>query len=102
MPLKVKVILGFAAICLIFISIGAALGFFLAKIKSGSDVITSVILPSNGKAAELKYSITYEGLKIADFDSSSQKVEWEKAMELREGNLAGVSALEGGIGSLID
>jgi methyl-accepting chemotaxis protein len=93
MPLKLKVMLGFAAICLIFLSIGSALGFILANIKSGAEEINNVILPGNDRASELKYSLTYEGLNVTDYYGSGRDEDWQNALKLRQENIEEISKL---------
>ena len=93
MPLKIKVMLGFASICAIFLSIGIALGFILVKIKTGAQEINSVILPSNDMATELRYSLTYEGLMVTDYNGTEDEEDWKEALKLREFNLAEIAKL---------
>ncbi|MDR2456627.1 MAG: methyl-accepting chemotaxis protein [Deltaproteobacteria bacterium] len=85
--------LGFAAICLIFLSIGSALGFILANIKSGAEEINNVILPGNDRASELKYSLTYEGLNVTDYYGSGRDEDWQNALKLRQENIEEISKL---------
>jgi CHASE3 domain sensor protein len=51
MSLKLKITLGFAAICLIFLAIGAALGLILANIRSGAGSLSLEVMPNSGHAS---------------------------------------------------
>ena len=59
MPLKTKIMSGFAAICLIFVLLATASGLILNQIKKGTEVLNSVIMPNNDVTSELKYAVTY-------------------------------------------
>jgi methyl-accepting chemotaxis protein len=74
-------------------SIGAALGFILVNIKNGAVEINDVLLPGNDRAAELKYSLTYEGLNVTDYYGSGREEDWQSALKVRSANLEEISKL---------
>jgi hypothetical protein len=89
MSLKLKISLGYAAVCLIFVAVCALLSFYLVEIGRETHMLRGVILPGAEQAAFLRYSITLEGLNMTEFSSGGLDQNWQNAMAARKDNTDG-------------
>jgi methyl-accepting chemotaxis protein len=86
MSLKIKISLGFAIICLIFLAIGTLVAWDLHEIQVDTAELNHVIMPNNDHAAELKYSLAYEALGVLTFSASGRAEDWKRVTDLRAAN----------------
>jgi methyl-accepting chemotaxis protein len=87
MSIKLKISLCLAAVCLVFVIIGAYLFITLSTIEEGSDGINKEIVPNNALAAELKYSVTNECMLVISFTRTKNPDDWKAAMAVRDQNI---------------
>jgi methyl-accepting chemotaxis protein len=88
MSLQLKISLGFVCICVLFITTCGLLTKNLLVIKDEANELRTVIIPGNGQAAYLRYSLTMESLEVSDYSILGDEQSWTNAMAIREQNLS--------------
>jgi hypothetical protein len=86
MTLKLKIGLGFTAVCLIFVILNAITLAELRFIVSGAEVLREDIVPNNDNAAQLLYSVAMTGQSVLVYTASGEQKAWDRAVELTAEN----------------
>ncbi|MDR1038571.1 MAG: methyl-accepting chemotaxis protein [Deltaproteobacteria bacterium] len=97
MTLKLKISLGFAAVCVIFVILSAIVLAELNFIAGGSDTLRDDIVPNNDHASHLLYSVAMTGQSVLVYTSSRDQAAWDRAVELTAENERLLSQLKEGL-----
>ncbi|MDR1036728.1 MAG: methyl-accepting chemotaxis protein [Deltaproteobacteria bacterium] len=86
MTLKLKIGLGFAAVCLIFVILNAITLTELRYITAGAHTLRDDIVPNNDHAAQLLYTVAMTGQSVLVYTASGDQKAWDRAVELTAEN----------------
>jgi methyl-accepting chemotaxis protein len=87
MTLNLKISLGFAAVCVIFISICGLIAYDLRWIKIDTHELRDELIPTYDQAAHLQYAMVMESLMVNDYSRNSTKEGWDKVKTIRANTL---------------
>jgi hypothetical protein len=76
MTLKLKISLGFAAVCLIFVALSAFSLLQMQDIYSDVATLRKDVVPNNERAANIRYTIAMEGQKVLAWLSAPSPKGW--------------------------
>jgi methyl-accepting chemotaxis protein len=93
MTLKKKILLCLAAVCLIFVVLCCLVALDISSVRRDARGLRDQVIPNNDLAAEAKYTMAMEGLKILDYIRSEDETRWREAMALRSANRAELAGL---------
>ncbi|MDR2302424.1 MAG: methyl-accepting chemotaxis protein [Deltaproteobacteria bacterium] len=94
MSLKIKMIAGYAAVLLTFVIVSAVVIYDLRDVLYDTHELRDHVIPNSDLAAEAKYALTMEALKIMDFSRSGNVDLWNQALELRKFNREELAKLD--------
>ncbi|MDR2386395.1 MAG: methyl-accepting chemotaxis protein [Deltaproteobacteria bacterium] len=94
MSLKIKMMAGYAAVLLAFIIVSAIVIYDLRNVLYDTHELRDHVIPNSDLAAEAKYALTMESLKIMDFSRGGNLDLWNQALELRKFNQEELSKLD--------
>lgn len=84
MKLGSRIILGFSAICLIFVILSIFIFFFhLRPVRSGAQAIEKDIIPNLSAVNSMQYSVALEALFTMDFNYSFNDKSWARAKDFQ-------------------
>jgi methyl-accepting chemotaxis protein len=95
MSLKAKIIAGYAAVLFIFVLVSGVVIHDLRNVLRENQNLIDRIIPNGDLAAEAKFSLAMEILKVADFGLGGRPETWAEAMAMGETNQAALSKLNG-------
>ncbi|MDL2260244.1 methyl-accepting chemotaxis protein [Deltaproteobacteria bacterium OttesenSCG-928-K17] len=82
MKLSSKIILGFSAVCLIFIILSTVMIISLLGVQKGTNLLEKTIMPTMTAASQTQYAVAIEGLFTLDYNYSSTNTgSWDTARE---------------------
>jgi methyl-accepting chemotaxis protein len=76
MKLGTKIILGFVAVCAIFVIITTYVAISLVRMQSDTRDLQGLVMPGNDETAALQYSIAMESLSIVEFSYTFADSDW--------------------------
>jgi ABC-type transporter Mla subunit MlaD len=94
MSLRLKMILGYAAVLLTFIAVSGVVVYDLRGVLVDTHELRDHVIPNNDLAAESKYTLTMEALKVMDYGRNGQEEIWNEALRLRKENQAELAKLD--------
>ncbi|MDR2198439.1 MAG: methyl-accepting chemotaxis protein [Deltaproteobacteria bacterium] len=77
MKLGTKIILGFVAVCVIFVLITAYTAVSLIRVQSDTHYLRDLVMPGNDVAGALQYSIAMESLSIMEYSYTFDDADWK-------------------------
>jgi methyl-accepting chemotaxis protein len=83
---------------LIFLVICSIVAYDLRNVRLDTHALREHVIPNSDLAAEAKYSLAMEGLKIMNYSQMGQEDLWREAMALRQANRAEL----GNLGAVVE
>ncbi|UQZ88085.1 hypothetical protein C4J81_02200 [Deltaproteobacteria bacterium Smac51] len=99
MKLGSKIILGFAATCVIYIALTAFIILSLNSVRTGASNLSEEVLPTFAASSNIQYSVAIESLFSLDFDYISNPKSWETVQEFSQTVSSELAELESLISS---
>ncbi|MDR2460275.1 MAG: methyl-accepting chemotaxis protein [Deltaproteobacteria bacterium] len=84
MKLGSKIILGFVAVCAIFLIISVIIGVAIIKVQRGTYDLRSVVMPGNDAASNMSTNIIMEALNLIEFSYDLDENTWKNSLKYRE------------------
>ncbi|MDR2405496.1 MAG: methyl-accepting chemotaxis protein [Deltaproteobacteria bacterium] len=78
MKLGTKIILGFIAVCVVFVLITGYVAISLIRVQKETQDLRDLIMPGNNAAAELQFNIAMESLSIIEFSYTFNDDNWKQ------------------------
>jgi methyl-accepting chemotaxis protein len=97
-----KIGLGFAIICAIFIAVGTLVAWELHEIQLDTNELNHVIMPGSVHASELRYSLAHEGLMVMTYTITKQANDWKTVTDLRALNNNRAQELKAAVDHLME
>ncbi|MDR1921974.1 MAG: methyl-accepting chemotaxis protein [Candidatus Adiutrix sp.] len=87
MTLGKKIMLGFAAVCVIFIAISLVAMFSMMNIQRETQMLRDEIQPGNDLVAAMQYNFSLEALNIVEYGYNANEDSWKKGAEFHGKNV---------------
>jgi methyl-accepting chemotaxis protein len=84
MSLRAKIILGYLAVLLIFVGVATVAALDLETVGRENRKLRDRIIPHSDLAAETKYSMAMEALKLMEHSIDGDDLSWKEAMDIRQ------------------
>ncbi|MDR2443743.1 MAG: methyl-accepting chemotaxis protein [Deltaproteobacteria bacterium] len=91
MRLGTKIILGFVAVCVIFVAISLVAVISLSTIKSDTTDLREKIMPGSDLAAFIQASIIQEAVAVTEYSYNAEPNAWKEAERLNVVNLDAIN-----------
>ncbi len=82
MKLGSKIIIGFAATCLIFIVLSVFIIISLRTVQSGADSLQGDVIPALASSGQVQYAVALEALFTMAYNYRSDQADWDEAKKV--------------------